>query len=93
MKSIYRQEDIIFPIICYYSPGIVYDLSAMKKNEMRSLNECLNWGPVILQSMHTLLLRFKTKKIGIIEVIEKAVLQVVLQEQKRDAIRFQKYQN
>ena len=67
---------------------IVYDASAKKKNGMRSLNECLSRGPIILEDMCALLLRFRTKRIGLIADIEKAFLQVGLQEQDRDVTRF-----
>ena len=49
---------------------------------MRSLNECLNRGPIILEDMYVLLLRCITKKIRIIEGIEKAFMPVGLQEQR-----------
>ena len=55
---------------------------------MRSLNEGLSRGPIILEDMCTLLLRFRTKRIGIIADIEKAFLQVGLHEQYRDVTRF-----
>ena len=49
---------------------------------MRSLNECLNRGPIILEDMYALLLRCITKKIRIIAGIEKAFMPVGLQEQR-----------
>ena len=67
---------------------IVYDASAKKKDGMRSLNECLSRGQTILEDMCPLLLRFRTKRIGIIADIEKAFLQVGLREQDRDIARF-----
>ena len=60
---------------------IVYDASTKKKNDMRSLNEYLNRGPIILEDMCALLLRFRSKRTGIIADIEKAFLQLGLQEQ------------
>ena len=66
----------------------VYNASAKKKNGMRSLNEWLSRGSIILENMCVLLLRFKTKKIGAIADIEKAFLLVGLQELVRDIIRF-----
>ena len=55
---------------------------------MRSLNECLSRVPLILENMCALLLRFRTKKIGIIPDIEKAFLQVGLQEHNQNVARF-----
>ena len=67
---------------------IVYDASAKTKKDNLSLNECLHRGPVILEDLCGLLMRFRTKKIGIIADIEKAFLQVALQPKKRDVTRF-----
>ena len=55
---------------------------------MRSLNECLSRVSLILENMCALLLRFRAKKIGIIPDIEKAFLQVGLQEHNQDVARF-----
>ena len=55
---------------------------------MRSLNEFLSRGPIILEYMCALLLRFRTKRIGIITNIKKTLLQVGLKEQDRDVTRF-----
>ena len=68
---------------------IVYDDgSAKTKRENKSLNECLLRGPVILEDLCGLLLRFRTHKIGLASDIEKAFLQVGLQEMERDVTRF-----
>ena len=57
---------------------IVYDDSVKKKNSTRSLNECLNRDPFILEDIHALLSRFRTSRIGIVADIEKSFLQVGL---------------
>ena len=67
---------------------MVYDASAKTKKGSLSLNECLHRGPVILEDLCGLLLRFRAKKIGIIADIEKAFLQVALNPQDRDVTRF-----
>ena len=67
---------------------IVYDASAKTKKSNLSLNECLHRGPVILEDLCGLLMRFRTKKIGIVADIEKAFLQVSLQPAERDVTRF-----
>ena len=65
-----------------------YDASPKTKKNMKSLNECLHRGPVILENLCGLLLRFRTKRIGIIADIEKAFLQVGLHQVNRDFTRF-----
>ena len=67
---------------------IVYDASAKTKEENTSLNECLYRGPILLENLIGLLLRLRCKKIGIVSDVEKAFLQVGLQEQDRDVTRF-----
>ncbi|XP_056016952.1 uncharacterized protein LOC125656535 [Ostrea edulis] len=67
---------------------IVYDASAKSKQSNLSLNECLHRGPVMLQDLCGLLLRFRMNRIGIVADIEKAFLQVGLQVKDRDATRF-----
>ena len=63
---------------------VVYDASAKTNKESLSLNECLHRGPVILEDLCGILLRFRTTKIGIIADIEKAFLQVALNQRDRD---------
>ena len=67
---------------------IVYDASAKIKRSAKSLNKCLYRGPVILEDLCGLLLRFRMKKIGLVSDIEKAFLQVGLHEADRDVTRF-----
>ena len=67
---------------------IVYDASAKSKKSNSSLNDCLYRGPVIMEDLCGLLMRFRIKKIGIIADIEKAFLQVAIQPKERDVTRF-----
>ncbi|CAM1294859.1 Uncharacterised protein r2_g406 [Pycnogonum litorale] len=57
---------------------IVYDASAKKDPETKSLNDCLYRGPVLLEDLCGLLLRFRKQRIGLVADIEKAFLQVGL---------------
>ena len=67
---------------------IVYDASARSKFGNKSLNECLYRGPVLLQNLCGISLRFRLYKIGIVSDIEKAFRQVGLQKSERDVTRF-----
>ena len=67
---------------------VVYDASAKCKPENKSLNECLYRGPILLQNLTGILLRFRLHRIALIADIEKAFLQIGLQENARDVTRF-----
>lgn len=67
---------------------IVYDASAKSGKEFNSLNEIIMRGPVLLPDLCGMLLRFRLGKIIILSDIEKAFLQVGLQEIHRDVTRF-----
>ena len=67
---------------------IVYDASVKARKGCKSLNECLYRGPVILEDLCGLLLRFRTHKVALTADIEKAFLQVGLQPSDRDVTRF-----
>ena len=67
---------------------IVYDASAKAKKNNISLNECLYRGPVILEDLCALLLRFRTHKIAVVADIEKAFHQAGLKGTDRDVTRF-----
>ncbi|XP_053395800.1 uncharacterized protein LOC128555967 [Mercenaria mercenaria] len=67
---------------------IVYNASSKTRKENKSLNECLYRGPVILQHLCGILLRFRLHKIALVADIEKAFLQIGLQLDQRDVTRF-----
>lgn len=67
---------------------IVYDASAKTSPENKSLNECLYRGPVMLQDLCGLLMRFRLNKVVLVADIEKAFLQISLQPTERDVTRF-----
>ena len=55
---------------------------------MKNLNECLYRGPITLPSMCGLLIRCCTYFIAILADIEKAYLQIGIQENESDVTRF-----
>ena len=67
---------------------IVYDASSKAKKGREKLNECLYRGPVIIEDLCGLLLRFRAHKVALTADIEKAFLQVGLQPTDRDVTRF-----
>lgn len=66
---------------------IVYDASAKTKNGC-SLNECLYRGPILPEELVKLLIKFRSYKFGVIADVEKAFLQIELQEEDRNVTRF-----
>ncbi|GMT13136.1 hypothetical protein PFISCL1PPCAC_4433, partial [Pristionchus fissidentatus] len=66
---------------------IVYDASAHIKNKP-SLNDLIHPGPSDLEQIPALLIRARSRKTLIIADVEKAFLQVKLQESQRDMLRF-----
>jgi len=67
---------------------IVYDASAKAQRSSSSLNECLHRGPIILPDLIGLLLRFRLHWIVILADVERAFLQIGIQEADRDVTRF-----
>ena len=67
---------------------VVYDASAKTKKENKSLNECLYTGPVLLNDLCALLMRFRLNLVARVADIEKVFLQIGLQPCQRDVTRF-----
>lgn len=65
---------------------IVYDASA--KTTGPSLNDCLYTGPKFDQRIMDILLRFRTSRIALTADIERAFLQICVEEQDQDVLRF-----
>ncbi len=67
---------------------VVYDASAKTRKENNSLNDCLYRGPVMLHDICGMLMRFRLHHVAIVADIEKAFLQIGLQNDQRDVTRF-----
>ena len=65
---------------------IVFDASAKTKGP--SLNDCLYKGPQLTPLLFDILLRFRTYLIALTADIEKAFLQISINEEHRDFLRF-----
>ena len=67
---------------------VVYDASAKEGRSGTSLNDCLHVGPPLTPLLFDILLRFRENRIGIIADIEKAFLNIEVDTQDRDCLRF-----
>ena len=66
---------------------IVYDADARPAKGAYSLNDCLETGPNLMNSLVVILLRFRKGKYATKSDIQKAFLQIQIHEQDRDALR------
>ena len=66
---------------------IVFDAAAHVDNEP-SLNDVLYSGPCMLPLLHDILIRFQIGKIGIVADVQQAFLQIEIDENHRDFLRF-----
>ena len=67
---------------------IVYDASSKTGKGGVSLNECLHVGPSLNPLLFDILLRFRIHKIGLIADIEKAFLNIEVDMEDRNSLRF-----
>ena len=72
---------------------VVYDASVKSRKGVKSLNECLYRGPVLLPDQCGILFRLRLHPIVLLADIEKAFLQVDIQESDRDVTRFLWYKD
>ena len=90
-----RGEKVYYlPQSCYSVRGqnnqgrIVYDASSKGKKSGMSLNDCLHVGPSLNPLSCNILLPFHENKIVLVGDIEKAFLNVNVDQRERDCLRF-----
>ena len=65
----------------------MFDAASKSKDEL-SINEHLFTGPCLLPLLYNILIRFRIGKYGLVADIKQAFLQICLNEQHRDFVRF-----
>ncbi|XP_055936883.1 uncharacterized protein LOC129966480 [Argiope bruennichi] len=70
----------------------VLDASARLAN-YPSLNQCLEFGPNLIELIPNILLRFREGQLGVIADIRKAFLQISIRKEDRDFLRFLWWEN
>ena len=67
---------------------VVYDASSKECKSGTSLNDCLHVGPSLNPLLYRILIRFRKNSIALVGDIEKAFLNVEVDEADRDCLRF-----
>ena len=67
---------------------IVYDASSKGSKSGTSLNDCLHVGPSLNPLLYSILIRFRENKVALVADIEKAFLNVEVNKEDRDCLRF-----
>ena len=67
---------------------IVHDTSAKPTKASPSLNECLEVGPVLQNTLWNVLTRCRLKPVAIIGVLKQVFLKIMINKNDRDALRF-----
>ncbi|XP_048580427.1 uncharacterized protein LOC116614572 [Nematostella vectensis] len=67
---------------------IVYDASSKERKRGVCLNDCLHVGPALTPLLYEILIRFRQRKIALVGDIEKAFLNIEVDEADRDCLRF-----
>ena len=88
LKHYIPHHEIVTPEKTTTKIRIVFDASAKTKKGSQSLNENLHRGPIILEDLCGLLMRFRLNRVALIADVEKAFHQVGLQPEDRDVTRF-----
>ena len=67
---------------------IVYDASSKERKNGTSLNDCLHTGPSLNPLLFQILVRFRENRVALVGDIEKAFLNIAVDEKDRDSLRF-----
>ena len=67
---------------------VVFDASSKAAPDLPSLNECLHVGPALSPKIFDILVRFRQHNVAIVADIEKAFLNVGIEDIDRDVLRF-----
>ena len=70
---------------------IVFDASS--KRQGPSLNDCLYSGPSLTASLFSVLMKFRERNVALVADVEKAFLQISLDPEHRDYVRFLWFKN
>ena len=79
---------VITPLKSTTKVRVVYNASTKSRDENKSLNECLCRGPVMINDLCGILIRFRLHTIDLVTDIEKAFHQLGLQKNQSDVTRF-----
>nr|XP_058965776.1 uncharacterized protein LOC131792425 [Pocillopora verrucosa] len=88
LKHYIPHHEIVTPEKTTTKIRIVFDASAKTKKGSQSLNENQHRGPIILEDLCGLLMRFRIDRVALIADVEKAFHQVGLQPEDRDVTQF-----
>ena len=76
LKHYIPHHEVLTPEEATRKLRIVFDVSAKTIKKNQSLNEILHRGPVILEDICGLLLRFRLHKVALVADVEKAFVQL-----------------
>ena len=67
---------------------VVFDASSKAKQNLPSLNDSMYTGPPLTPEIFNILVRFRRQRIGLVADIEKAFLNIAVDTDQRDLMRF-----
>lgn len=67
---------------------VVFDASSKATQDAPSLNDCLHVGPAQSPKIFEILLRFRERKVAVVADVEKAFLNIGIDKEDRDVLRF-----